>query len=178
MIVQTDADSTIYKGNLLISLGWSYLRFLFRQKQYLKLIDKLIRLPFFYCLSYIPRYTYAAFLPFKDCPVGLINEIKNPLRKNWLDKIEEFKPDKIIIISHQERTVLETFIRNIPELRKYNFEIISNVALIEDGKFNGESEIKITPYTKYGYINKDWIFLGDLRDYILYGKGKKNFILI
>jgi|GEM_PF-6335431 len=178
MVVQTDADGTIYKGNLLISLGWSYLRFLFGQKKYLQFTDRLIKLPFFYFLSYIPRYTFTVFLPFKDCPIELINEIKNPLKEKWLAKVEELKPDKIIIISHQEKTILKTFIQNVPELRKYNFEIISNTAPIKEGKFTGKSEIIITPYTKYGYINKDWVYLGDLRDYLLYGRREEKFILI
>lgn len=178
MVVQTDADGTIYKGNLLVSLGWHYLRFLFRKKKYLQFLDRLIRLPLFYFLAYIPRYTFTAFLPFKDCPVELINEINKPLRKKWLDKIEEFMPDRIVIISHQERTILETFIKNSPELRKYNFEIISNAAPIREGKFTGKSEIIITPHTKYGYINKNWVYLGDLRDYRLYGKKAEKFILI
>jgi len=178
MIVQTDADGTIYKGNLLVSLGWRYLRFLFREKRYLRLINRSIGLPIFYFLSYIPYYVYTAFIPFKDCPIELIKEIKNPLREKWLDKIEKLKPDKIIIISHQERTILKTFIQNDSRLRKYNFEIISNIAFIKEGKFTGKSKIIVTPYTKYGYIDKNQVYLGDLRDYFLYGKGKEKFILI
>ena len=178
MIVQTDADGTIYKGNLLVSLGWIYLGFLFRKKKYPRFINRLIRLPFFYFLSYVPSYVYTAFIPFKDCPVELIKEIKNPLREKWLDKIEKLKPDKIIIISHQEKTILKTFIENNPKLQKYNFKIISNSAFVEEGKFTGKSEIIITPYTKYGYINKGWVYLGDLRDYIFYREKEGNFILI
>ena len=178
MIVQTDADGTIYKGNLLISLGWIYLRFLFRKKKYLRFINRSISLPLFYFLSHIPSFIYTAFIPLKDCPVELVQEIKNPLRGKWLDKIEKLKPNKIIIISHQEKTILETFIKNNPKLKKYNFEIISNLAFIKEGKFTGKSKIIITPHTKYGYINKEWLYFGDLRDYLLYGRKEDKFILI
>ena len=177
MIIQTDADGTIYKGNLLISLGWLYLRLLFKKKRYLRLINRSIRLPFFYFLSYIPSYIYAVFIPFKDCPIELIKEIKNPLREKWLDRIEKLKPHKIIIISHQEKTILKIFIQNNPKLRKYNFKIISNTAITKEGKFTGKSQIIITPLTKYGYINKSWIYLGDLKDYFFYGRKNEKFIL-
>jgi hypothetical protein len=178
MIIQTDADDTIYKGNLLVSLGWRYLFFLFKKRKILKFFDRLIELPFFYFLSYIPNYIYTAFIPFRDCPLGLVNEIKKPLRKKWINKIKELKPEKIIIITHQEKKILKRFIFNNPDLRNYNFEIIANTAFIENGNFTGKSKIIITPYTKYGYINSKYIYLGDFLDYLLYGRKSKNFIFI
>ena len=178
MIIQTDADGTIYKGNLLVSLGWVYLRYLLKKEKYLQFFDRLIKLPVFYFLSYIPQYTYLAFLPFKGCPFELASEVKNPVKKKWISEIERLKPEKIIVISHQEKTILGKFIKNTPELKNYNFEIISNSAQIEDGKFTGKSEIKINLYTKYKFVDKNFFFLGDMRDYLFYGRKAEKFILI
>lgn len=175
MIIQTDADDTIYRGNLLVSLGWRYLFFLFKKRKFL---SRLIELPFFYFLSYFPSYIGTAFVPFKNCPIELISEIKNPLKIKWLAKIKELKPEKIVIISHQEKTILAQFIKNNSELKKYNFEIMANTAFIENGNFTGKSKIIITPYTKYGYIDERYIYLGDSRDYLLYGRKSKNFIFV
>ena len=178
MILQTDADGTIYKGNLLISLGWVYLRFLFKKKKYLHFFNRLIALPSFYFLSHIPQYTHLAFLPFKGCPVELVREAKNPIKKKWIAEAERVNPEKIIIISHQEGTILREFIKNTPELKNYTFEIISNSAQIEAGLFTGKSEIKINLYTKYKFVDKNFFYLGDLRDYIFYGRKTEKFILI
>jgi hypothetical protein len=126
----------------------------------------------------VPRYIYTAFLPFEGCPIELIYEIKNPLKANWLYTIKKLRPDKIVVISHQAKIILEGFIQNNPELQKYNFEIISNIAFLKEGKFTGKSEIVINHHTKLKYINKNQVFLGDLKDYSLYGKRPKKFILI
>lgn len=178
MIIQTDADNTIYKGNLLVSLGWRYLFFLFREKKYLQFLDRFFKLPLFYFISLIPQYVHTAFLPFKGCPVGLIKEIKNPLKDKWIKVIKEINPERIIIISHQEETVLKAFIESNHRLKNYNFEIISNRAIIEKGKFTGEAEVIINPRTKYQYVNKELIYIGDLKDYFYYGEKKDNFILV
>jgi len=178
MIIQTDADGTIYRGNLLVSLGWCYIRFLFKEKKYLSFIDKLIRLPFFYFLSHLPFFIKTAFIPFEDCPIELINEIRKPLSKKWLEAVKKLNPEKIIVISRQEKNILRAFIDNCPELKKYNPEIISNVAGVSGGKFTGKFEILINPYQKQEYINEDLFYLGDLRDYFLWGRKKSKFILV
>ena len=117
-------------------------------------------------------------MPFKDCPIELINEIRKPLRKKWLKAVRRLNPDKIIIISRQERNLLRAFISNSPELKKYNIEIISNVADINDRKFTGNFKILVNPYQKQGHVDKDLIYLGDLRDYFLWGREKSKFILV
>ncbi len=178
MIIQTDADGTIYRGNLLVSLGWSYARFLFKEKKYFSFIDRLIRLPFFYFLSHLPFCISTAFIPFKGCPVELAEKIKKPVRKKWLEAVRRLNPEKIIIISRQEENILQAFVNNCPELKKYNPEIISNVAGISGGKFTGKFEILINPYQKQEHINEDLFYLGDLRDYFLWGRKKSKFILV
>ncbi|MFH1401965.1 MAG: hypothetical protein ABIG40_03330 [Parcubacteria group bacterium] len=178
MIIQTDADGTIYQGNLLVSLGWRYIRFLFKEKKYFLFADRLVRLPFFYFFSHLPFFIQTAFVPFKDCPVELINETRKPLKKKWLKTVKELNPDRIIIISRQDKNILEAFIDNCPELKKYNPEIISNVAGINGGKFTGKFEILVNPYQKQEHINEDLFYLGDLRDYFLWGRRKNKFILV
>jgi glycosyltransferase involved in cell wall biosynthesis len=178
MIIQTDADGTMYEGNLLVSLGWRYLIFLLRKRKYFSFVGKAIKLAFFYFLSHVPHYIHTAFFPFRGCPIELIHEVKKPLRRKWLEAIEKIWPEKIIVISRQEKNLLEAFIGNKQELKKYKFEIKSNIALIKDGKFTGKIEIIISPYRKHGYIDDDLIYLGDLRDYFLWGRKKNNFILV
>jgi len=178
MVIQTDADGTIYQGNLLVSLGWGYARFLFKEKKYLAFVDRLIRLPFFYFLSHLPFCINAAFIPLKGCPIDLAEKIKKPVRKKWLEAVEKINPKKIVIISRQERSLLQAFVDNAPELKKYNIEIISNVAGISDGKFTGKFKILIKPYQKQGHVDADLIYLGDLRDYLFWGRRKSKFILI
>ncbi len=178
MIIQSDADGTIYRGNLLVSLGWRYLRFLFKEKKYLLFLDRLVKLPFFYFSSHLPFCISVAFVPFNGCPVDLVKEIRKPVRKKWLKVVEKINPEKIVIISRQERNILQAFIDNSPELKKYNIEIISNVAGISSGKFTGKFEILINPYQKQAHINEDLFYLGDLRDYFLWGRKKSKFILV
>jgi hypothetical protein len=178
MIIQTDADGTIYSGNLLVSLGWRYVHFLFKEKKFFLFLDRLIRLPFFYFLSHVPFCIKAAFVPFKGCPVSLAGEIRKPIRLKWLKAVEKLNPEKIIIISRQEKNILQAFINSCPELKKYNLEIISNVARLDQGKFTGKFDILINPYRKQGYINNDLIYLGDLRDYLFWGRNKPKFILV
>lgn len=178
MIIQTDADGTIYRGNLLVSLGWVYARFLFKEKKYFSFIDRLIRLPFFYFLSHLPFCIGTAFIPFRGCPVELVKNIKKPVRKKWLKAVEKINPEKIVIISRQERNLLRAFIDNSPELKKYNIEIMSNVADVSCGKFTGKFKILIKPYQKQGHVDEGLIYLGDLRDYLLWGRKKSKFILV
>lgn len=177
-IIQTDADNTIYQGNLIISLGWFYLGYLLKNKHWGSFLNKLFQLPFFYFLSWIPRYFHKAFYPFKDCPVDLLQKLKNPVKEDWVNKVEEFNPEKIIIITDQERTILETYIGLTPTLKKYNFEIISNEVEIKNNKFTDRVNIKLTPTTKAQYIQNDKVYLGDLRDYLFYRGKLKKFILI
>lgn len=178
MIIQTDADGTIYKGNLLVSLGWRYASFLFKEKKYLLFIDRLIRLPFFYFLSHLPFCINTAFIPFRGCPVKLAGEIKKPVRKKWLKVVEKINPSKILIISRQEGNLLRAFIDNSPELKKYKIEIISNIADVSCEKFTGNFKILIKPYHKHRHVDQDLIYLGDLRDYIFWGRKKNKFILV
>lgn len=179
MTIQTDADGTIYQGNLLVSLGWEYIRFLFQRKQYLLVLDRLFCLPFFYFLSHLPFCMRMAFVPFRGCPVELAEKIKKPVSIKWLKVVEKINPKKIIIISRQEKNLLQIFIKNSLELRKFNnIEIFSNTAEINNGKFTGKFAISIRQYHKQGYIDNDLVYLGDLRDFVLWGCKKKNFILI
>jgi hypothetical protein len=178
MIIQSDADGTIYQGNLLVSLGWSYIRFLFGKKKYLLFADRLIKLPFFYFFSHLPFFINTAFIPLKDCPLELVNGIKKPLKKKWLEAVTRLNPEKIIIVSRQDRNILQAFINQRPELKKYNLEIVANEAVIKEGKFTGKFKISINPYHKHEYVNPDLFYLGDLRDYLLWGRKRSNFILI
>lgn len=179
MDIQTDADGTIYRGNLLVSLGWEYVHFLFLNKKYFSALNKLISLIFFYFLSHLPFCMKLAFIPFRGCPVELIGKIKKPINKKWLKIVEKNNPEKIIIISRQEKNILQLFIKNSPELKKYNnIEILANAADVKDGQFTGKFRISIRQYHKQGYINDDLVYLGDLRDYVLWGRKKKKFILI
>jgi hypothetical protein len=178
MIIQTDADGTIYRGNLLVSLGWKYASFLFKKGKYFSFVDRLIRLPFFYFLSHLPFFINTAFIPFLGCPIDLAQKIKKPVRGKWLKAVEKIKPEKIIIISRQERSLLQAFIDNSPELKKYNIEIFSNIAETSGGKFTGKFKILIKPYQKQGHVDEDLIYLGDLRDFILWGHKRKKFILV
>jgi hypothetical protein len=178
MVIQTDADGTIYRGNLLVSLGWIYARFLFQEKKYFSLFGKLIKLPFFYFLSHLPFCMGAAFVPFEGCPFELVKKIKKPVREKWLKIIEKINPEKIIIISRQEKNLLLAFISNSPELKKYKIEVISNIADVVDKKFTGKFKIIIRPYQKEGYVDENLIYLGDLRDFVLWGRKKNKFILV
>ena len=178
MIIQTDADGTIYRGNLLVSLGWSYARFLFKEKKYFSFIDRLIRLPFFYFLSHLPFFIGTAFIPFKGCPIELAEKIRKPVKEKWLKTVEKINPQKIVIISRQEKNLLKAFIDNSPELKKYNIEIMSNIAGVNRGKFTGKFKIIIKPYRKQWYVDESLIYLGDLRDYFLWGRKNNKFILV
>jgi len=178
MIIQTDADGTIYRGNLLVSLGWRYAGFLFKEKKYLAFLDRLIRLPFFYFLSHLPFFINTAFIPFKGCPVKLSAQIQKPIRQKWLKVVEKINPDKILIISRQEGNLLQAFIDNSPELKKYNIEIVSNIATVSQGKFTGNFEILIKPYRKHRHVDENLIYLGDLRDYLFWGRKKNKFVLV
>lgn len=178
MIVQTDADGTIYHGNLLVSLGWKYLAYLFNNREYLDFLSRIIELPFFYFVSFIPQYVHTAFIPFRNCPVELINQVDNRLKTKWLNLIQKYNPEKIIVVTHQDKSLLLGFLDNKGLIKKYNFEFISNEGIIKNKKYNGKAKIKITTSTKYDYIKKETTFIGDYRDYIHYGINHKNFILI
>ncbi|MAE42566.1 hypothetical protein CMO93_02240 [Candidatus Woesearchaeota archaeon] len=178
MVIQTDADGTIYHGNLLVSLGWAYLFYLLKKGKYLELIERLLQLPLFYFVSFIPKFTYTAFIPFKDCPLSLIDKIDNKLNKKWLNQISKLNPKKIIIITRQEKAVLLGFISRNKILKKFNFEIISNEAQIKNKKFTGKVNIRITPTSKYKFVKKDLLFIGDFHDYMRYGCKNRNFILV
>jgi len=159
-------------------LGWRYVNFLFKEKKYLSFIDRLIRLPLFYFLSHLPFCIGAAFVPFKGCPVELAEEIKKPIRGKWLKVVERINPEKILVISRQEKNLLRAFINNSPELKKYNIEIISNIADVSYGKFTSNFKILIKPYHKHRYVDENLIYLGDLRDYLFWGRGKNKFVLV
>ena len=171
--VQTDADNTIYHGNLLVSLGWLYLSYLLKNRKYIRFISRLIELPLFYFLSSIPCLIHTAFLPFRGCPINLAGKINNKLNKRWLKKIKELKPKKIIIVTHQDKTLVERYIRKkgIPG----RFKIISNRMEIKKGRFTGKAKVSITYMTKYDYVNKDILYIGDLKDYTYYGRKNRNF---
>ncbi|NHJ03550.1 MAG: hypothetical protein EAX90_01915 [Candidatus Heimdallarchaeota archaeon] len=178
MIIQTDADGTIYKGNLLVSLGWYYLGYLFTNKFFGKFISRLFELPFYYFISLIPNFVHTAFIPFRGCPISLIDKVNNKLKTKWVKLIEKYNPEKIIIISHQDKTLLLGFLKNKKLIQKYNFELISNEGEILKNNFSGKVTIKVNVYTKYRYINKEILFLGDIKDYFRYGLHNKNFLLI
>jgi hypothetical protein len=178
MIVQTDADGTIYYGNLLVSLGWKYLFYLFSKRKYLDFLSRIIELPFFYFVSFIPKYVHTAFIPFRNCPIELTNQVNNRLKTKWLKLIQKYDPEKIIVVTHQDKSLLLGFLKNKGLTKRYNFEIMSNEGVIKNKKYNGKAKIKINTSTKYDYIKKDNIFIGDYRDYIHYGINHKNFVLI
>jgi hypothetical protein len=180
MIIQTDADGTIYRGNLLVSLGWKYIHFLFKKGKYGLFLKSIFKLPFFYFLSRLPSCMNLALEPFYNCPIELVDQIKKPIRKKWLNFIEKNNPEKIIIISRQEKNLLRIFIENSSDLKKYRdkIEIISNSAVIKDDKFTGEFMISIGQFQKQGYVDDKLIYLGDLSDYLFWGRKNQKFILI
>jgi hypothetical protein len=174
--VQTDADNTIYRGNLLVSLGWIYLGYLFKQGKYLKFLDRLIELAFFYFISSVPRFIFTAFIPFRGCPIELADKVNNRLNKRWLKKIKEIKPKRIIIVTHQDKTLIERYIRKkgIPG----RFKIVSNRMEIKKGRFTGKAKVRITYLTKYDYVKRDILYIGDFKDYTYYGRKSRNFSLV
>lgn len=178
MIIQTDADGTIYSGNLLVSLGWKYLFYLFQKRRYAVFFSRLIELPFFYFLSCIPGYVHTAFIPFRDCPVCLANQVNNRLKKEWLEKIKQYGSGKIIIITHQDRYLLMEYLKNRGLTKRYDFDLISNEGIIKNGRYSGKARIWVNASTKYDYIRKNRIFMGDYKDYLYYGARNENFVLI
>ena len=176
--IQTDADGTIYKGNLLVSLGWKYLLHLLSKGKIAKFLLKLIELPFYYFISLNPRFVHTAFIPFRGCPIVLVERLNNKLKKNWTDFIVRLEPKKIKIISHQDRALILGYLKNKGLAMKYNFEIISNEGLIQGDVFTGKAKIIINKHTKYEFVDRNLPFLGDFRDYRRYGKKNENFIFI
>lgn len=177
-IIQTDADGTIYKGNLLVSLGWKYLHYLLSKGHIGKFLLRVLELPFYYFISLIPKFVHTAFIPFRGCPIFLVEKLNNKLKENWIKFIESSKTRKIRIISHQDKTLILGYLKNKGLVEKYNFEIISNEGLIHGNVFSGKAKIIINKHTKYDFINKDQPFLGDFRDYRRYGRKNNNFVFI
>ncbi len=165
-MIQSDADNTIYRGNLLVSLGWLYLFYLFKEKKYYLLIKKLIQLPRYYIIYLITQNIERAYVPFKDCPINLILSSKKRIKKSWLKKVGS---SKVVIITRQDKNLLDLFLKG----KIKNYRIVGNEAETVNGKITGNIKVNITNKNKLDFIDKNIPYIGDLRDYLRFGKKVK-----
>ncbi len=155
MDMLTDFDGTMIIERSPYIQTFNYISYLWEQHSYKNLRKVIIKILRYEISKDIRNFFYL----FEECPIEVIDKSTDKLRQNdeWLNVIERLKPEKIGIVSRNNRGFIKRYL-DTKELSDKVKIIVANVPEIKNGIYTGNVKL---------YVNN-----GNIRDII----GKKEYI--